>query len=37
MLRVQRECQLGRLHEEGKKLDQLDILRDMLKNNLPQA
>ena len=30
MLRGQRICQLERLHEEGKKLDQLDFLRDML-------
>lgn len=30
MLRSQRNLQLGRLHEEGKKLDQLDFLRDML-------
>lgn len=34
MLRSQRNWQLGRLHEEGKKLDQLDFLRDMLKNRL---
>ena len=30
MLRSQRNRQLGRLHEEGKKLDRLDLLRDML-------
>lgn len=30
MLRCQRNLQLGKLHEEGKKLDQLDRLRDLL-------
>lgn len=30
MLRSQRNRQLGRLHEEGKKLDRLDFMRDML-------
>lgn len=32
MLRCQRNLQLGKLHEEGKKLDQLDRLRDLLQN-----
>lgn len=30
MLRSQRNFQLERLHEEGKKLDRLDFLRDMM-------
>ncbi len=34
MLRSQRNLQLERLHEEGKKLDQLDFLRDMLEKQL---
>lgn len=34
MLRGQRNLQLERLHEEGKKLDQLDFLRDMLEKQL---
>lgn len=35
MLRCQRNLQLGKLHEEGKKLDQLDCLRDLLQKQLP--
>lgn len=34
MLRGQRNLQLERLHEEGKKLDQLDFLRDMLEKQV---
>lgn len=34
ILRYQRNLQLGRLHEEGKKLDQLDCLRDLLQKQL---
>lgn len=34
MLRSQRNLQLCKLHEEEKKLDQLDFLRDMLKKQL---
>lgn len=34
MLRCQRNLQLGKLHEEGKKLDQLDCLRDLLQKQL---
>lgn len=32
---VSRNLQLGKLHEEGKKLDQLDYLRDLLQKQLP--
>lgn len=34
ILRNQRNWQLERLHEEGRKLDQLDFLRDMLEKQL---
>lgn len=35
LLRGQRRCQLDRLHEEEKKLDQLDYLRYALEKQLP--
>lgn len=35
LLRSQRRCQLNRLHEEEKKLDQLDYLRYALEKQLP--
>lgn len=36
LLRKQRAYQLERLHEEGKKLDQLDFLRYSLERQLPK-
>ena len=35
LLRGQRRCQLDRLHEEEKKLDQLDYLRYALEKQFP--
>lgn len=35
LLRVQRMRQLERLHQEEKRLDQLDFLRDALEKQLP--
>ena len=37
LLRVQRSRQLNRLHEEEKKLDQLDYLRYKLEKQLPAS